>query len=158
VRDTGLEGFSSMITTLAADYLGLVGNPDGIWIETSGFHYAGGVFARRMSREESRGFLRDILDAQEFGGSGSDRMVLLQGTGLTAYVREFHHQMHLNFPKCGKIWVFWPVLWIATLVKFLKNNRRLHRASAVQIMKTAGKRSQRIEKLQLFRTRQQKGK
>ena len=27
-----------------------------------------------------------------------------------AYVREFHHQMHINFPKVGKIIFLWPVL------------------------------------------------
>lgn len=91
--------------------------------------------------------LRDILDAGEFGYSESERMVGMDGNSLMAYVREFHHQMHINFPKAGKIIFFWPVLWIATLIRFLKNNRKLNRAPISEIMKKAGKRGQLVSQL-----------
>ena len=91
--------------------------------------------------------LRDILDAGEFGYSESERMVGMEGNSLAAYVREFHHQMHINFPKAGRIAVFWPVLWVATLVRFLRNNKKLNRAPISAIMKKAGERGTLVKRL-----------
>ena len=90
--------------------------------------------------------LRDILDAGEFGYSESERMVGMDGDSLMAYIREFHHQMHINFPNIGKIIFFWPVLWLATLIRFLKNNKKLNRAPISAIMKKAGKRGQLVRR------------
>lgn len=94
---------------------------------------------------------RDILDAGEFGYSESERMVGMDGDSLMAYIREFHHQMHINFPKAGKIIFFWPVLWLATLIRFLKNNRKLNRAPISEIMKKAGKRGQLVSRLTSYK-------
>ena len=91
--------------------------------------------------------LRDIMDAGEFGYSEAERMVGMDGDSWTAYVREFHHQMHINFPKAGKIIFLWPALWIATLVRFLSNNKKLNRAPVAAIMKKAGKRGQLVHRL-----------
>lgn len=91
--------------------------------------------------------LRDVLDAGEFGYSERERMVGMDGNSLMAYIREFHHQMHINFPKAGKVILFWPVLWIATLVRFLANNKRLHRAPFSAIMKKAGNRGRLVRQL-----------
>ena len=93
------------------------------------------------------GLLRDVLDAGEFGYSEAERMVGMDGTGLFAYVKEFHHQMHINFPKAGKLVFLWPVLWIETLFRFLNNNRKLNRAPVYEIMKNAGKRGQLVRRL-----------
>ncbi|MGM9550802.1 MAG: nucleotidyltransferase family protein [Clostridia bacterium] len=92
-------------------------------------------------------FLRDILDAGEFGYSEKARMVGMEGNSVVSYVREFHHQMHINFPALGKVALFWPLLWIATLIRFLYNNRKLNRGSLVDIMKKAGSRGQLVKKL-----------
>ena len=74
-------------------------------------------------------------------------MVGMDGDSWTAYVREFQHQMHINFPKAGRWIIFWPVLWAATLVRFLRNNRKLHRAPLTEIMKKAGMRGQLVSRL-----------
>ena len=95
-------------------------------------------------------FMKEILEAEEFGGSDKNRMVMLEGTGLWAYVKEFHHQMHLNFPRAGKCFLLWPALWLITLVRFLRNNRTIRGTSAGEILREAHRRSDLIKKLKLF--------
>lgn len=91
--------------------------------------------------------LRDILNAGEFGYREKERMVGMKGTSVLAYVQEFHHQMHINFPKAGRCFLIWPVLWSATLGRFLRNNKKLKRASVHEIMKKAGERGKLVKTL-----------
>lgn len=140
VRESGLYGFSKMITSVCVIYLGLDKNC--------------GLCAHMrelMSEADVVGFLDDLLEAEEFGKSSKDRMVVLRGTSLTDYFREFHHAMHLNFPKAGKIFLTWPVLWCITLFRFLINNRRIRKVTATEIFKKAGERSKRMKQLELFK-------
>lgn len=141
VRESGLGGFSKMITSVCVKYLGLDKNC---------------CLCRHISLledDDTRCFMADLLEAEEFGKSSRDRMVALRGTSLFDYFREFHHEMHLNFPKAGKVFIFWPVLWSVTLFRFLKNNRKIRKVTAREIFKKAGERSQRIGKLRLFSTK-----
>ena len=89
------------------------------------------------------------MDAEEFG-KAKNRMVALRGNGLFDYVREFHHQMHLNFPKAGKIFLFWPVLWMITLIRFLRNNRKVRSVSSKELFESAGKRGKLVKGMKLF--------
>ena len=133
--ESGTEEFAAALTAICVKYLGLDRErspvPDDKYVEP----------------ETVEMLLRDILDAGEFGYSEAARMVGMDGDSWTAYVREFHHQMHINFPKAGRWIIFWPVLWAATLVRFLRNNRKLHRAPISAIMKKAGKRGQLVSRL-----------
>jgi len=92
-------------------------------------------------------FMREVLDAEEFGNSNHNRMVVMRGTGLFDYVREFHHQMRLNFPKAGRCIFFWPVLWCITLIRFIRNNRRIRQVSTANVLKEAARRSRLMEKI-----------
>ena len=133
--ESGTEEFAAALTAICVKYLGLdLENspvPDEKYVEP----------------ETMEMLLRDILDAGEFGYSEAARMVGMDGDSWTAYVREFHHQMHINFPKTGRCIIFWPVLWVATLVRFLRNNRKLHRAPIAAIIKKAGKRGLLVSRL-----------
>lgn len=95
--------------------------------------------------------MREILDAEEFGESNKNRMVMMEGTGCLAYVREFHHQMHINFPKAGRVILLWPLLWCITLVRFLRNNKKVRNTSAKEILKEAKRRSALMEQLKVMR-------
>lgn len=139
VTECGLKRFSDQITRLCVDYLGLD---------------EAKVSFMELSVTDSDAFLREILDAEEFGKSSKERMVALRGGKLSDYVREFHHQMRLNYPKAGKCFLLWPFLWVATLIRFLRNNKRLNRPSTKAILKKAGERGRIIEELQLFQTKQ----
>ena len=114
-RDSGIEEFSKAVTSVCALYLGLSKEKCPIPYDTL------------TDKELTDEFLRDILDAGEFGCSESERMVGMDGNGIFAYIKEFHHQMHINFPKAGKCIVAWPVLWIVTLGRFLYNNCQIAR-------------------------------
>lgn len=93
---------------------------------------------------------KEIIEAEEFGRSAKDRMVLVTDTSILGYVREFHHQMHLNYPKAGRCFFLWPVLWLLTLMIFLNNNRKIRKVSARAIFLKAKKRSRNVKAMKLF--------
>ena len=131
--DSGTAKFSKALTSVCIEYLGLSK-------EKSPFPYD--TLCEKKLTDE---FLRDILDAGEFGYGEPERMVGMDGNSLAAYIKEFHHQIHINFPKAGRVTVLWPFLWIATLARFLNNNRKLNRAPISAIMKKAGKRGRLVK-------------
>ena len=94
--------------------------------------------------------MKDILASGEFGHDKRQRMVAMRGTGIDAYAREFHHQMHLNYPKAGRVFLLWPFLWGMTLLRFLYNNRAVRGVRGRDILKEAGKRSRLIDRMKLF--------
>ena len=137
VDKAGIKGFSEMITQVCVQYLGL-DEKMVAWMDCAP-GYSVDVF------------MLDILEAEEFGKSDVNRMVVMRGTGIFDYIREFHHQMRLNFPKAGKCFLLWPVLWMITLVRFLRNNRKLRKVSTGEILKEAKRRSGLMKQLKLFR-------
>lgn len=138
VRESGLKNFSDIVTCTCVRYLGLKKERIA-WMDLP---EENGVEAD---------FLKEILEAEEFGKSESDRMVALRNEGPVEYVREFHHQMHLNFPRIGRCFLLWPVLWGITLVRFLRNNRKIRGVSTRSILKKAGQRGRLIAKMRLWK-------
>lgn len=136
--ETGLEQFSRMVTSVCVYYLGLRRKQ------------AGYLCKELFSKEDAASFWKDILDAEEFGRGDRNRMVLLKQRGLKGYAREFHYQMRLNFPRAGKCFLLFPLLWAVTLARFLRNNRKVRGVSMGQVLRTADKRSRRMEQLGLF--------
>lgn len=133
--ESGTAGFAGAVSAVCVSSLGL--SPEKSPVPAKKF----------PEQEVVDAFLKDILDAGEFGYSEEERMVGMDGNSILSYGKEFHHQMHINFPKAGKVAVFWPVLWIATLIRFLNNNKRLNRAPVSKIMKKAGKRGKLVKRL-----------
>lgn len=136
VEESGVKGFSDIITLLCCRYLGL---------EESKLQWM-----KLQKYPDVDEMLLEILEAEAFGKSSGERMVALRGNGLLDYIREFHHQMQLNFPKQGKCVLLWPGLWLITLVRFLRNNRSLRKVSSMDVLKMAGKRGKLIKKMNLF--------
>lgn len=134
-KECGINRFAEVMTEACVTYLGL-DREDFAWEYES-------------DDIPTEDFLREVLDAEDFGKSGESRMVMMRGTGFIDYVREFHHQMHLNFPKAGKCFLVWPVLWVITLVKFLYNNRKVRNISTKEILKEAKRRSKLMEKIKI---------
>lgn len=135
----GLDGFSKAVTLICEFWLGLEKNR---------------IYEQSLKDDFSEGyeevFLKEIIEAEEFGKSASDRMVALHHPGLGGYLSEFHHQMKLNHPvESRKKWK-WPWLWVKTLVVFLNNNRKLHRGSASEILKKAGERAKIVKEMRLY--------
>lgn len=137
VEESGLRGFSDMVTRTCFRYLGL--SKDAMDL----------LVAEEICEEEE--FMREILEAEEFGKSGKERMVALRSSSIQDYVRGFHYQMHLNFPRAGKCFLWWPVLWVITLFRFLDNNRKIRKVSAWEVFRKAGQRGRLIKQLRLWK-------
>lgn len=131
-------GFIGVLTAACVRYLGLKE-------ENAAF-----ILERYPAEAEADEFMQEVFLAGEFGHAGEKRMVAMRGAGIFAYAREFHHQMHLNYPGAGKVFLFWPVLWIATLVRFVYNNHAVRGVKSGEILKEAGRRSRLIGKMKLF--------
>lgn len=134
-QDSGTEKFAKAVTSVCVEYLGLSK-------AKCPFPYD-----NLTKKELTDEFLRDILDAGEFGYSESERMVGMDGSSFISYIKEFHHQMHINFPKAGRVILLWPVLWLATLIRFLRNNKKLNRAPVRDIINKAGERGRLVKRL-----------
>lgn len=144
VQGSGTLGFAQMMTKVCVRYLGMKEENMCFLFDVNGESKSG-------EKVDWPGeLMSEIFEAEEFGRSSSDRMVTLRGTKLTDYIREFHHQMKLTYPKACKIIVLYPVLWVMTLCGFIHRNRTLRKVSGRQILKNAKKRGQLTEQMRLF--------
>ncbi|MCM1540769.1 MAG: nucleotidyltransferase family protein [Blautia sp.] len=138
VSESKLKGFSDAVTEICCRFLGL--RYDAVrWMKAD------------YGKAQAIAFMAEVLEAEEFGKSSRDRMVALRSASPLEYVREFHHQMRLNYPRASKCVPCWPVLWIATLARFLYNNRKIRNVSARDVLKKAGRRGKVIEQMRLWK-------
>ncbi len=144
VKESGTKGFVTVLTKACMEYLGLREQSAGFLLEKS--ELPGETDLKRLAEE----FMEEVFAGGEFGHDDRQRMVAMRGTGITAYIREFHHQMHLNYPKVGNIFLLWPLLWLLTLWRFLHNNRAIRKVKGWDILKEAGRRSRLIDRMKLF--------
>ena len=140
VNESGIKGFSDMITLVCYRRLGLDK-------KAAKLLKAGESGYKKSEIDE---FMEEFITHGEFGKIGKGRMVALRGNSPFDYVREFHHQMKLNYPKQSGNVLLWPALWCVTLVRFMVNNRKIRKVSLMQILCSAGKRGKLVRKLRLF--------
>ncbi len=138
ISESGLQGFAERITATCVTYFGL---------EEAAIGF---MMREPIDKEVTQEFIREIMEAEEFGKSARERMVVLRGTKPVDYAREFHHQMQLNYLKSGKYYILWPVLWTCTLVRFLYNNKKVRKTSLWSVLKKAHLRSRSQEEMKLF--------
>ena len=138
VRESGTQVFVEALTEACVLYLGLA--------EENVSFLLGGSELQQLAED----FMDEVFVSGEFGHGVQERMVAMRGTGLAAYVREFHHQMHLNYPSAGKVFLLWPFLWVTTLVRFIQNNRTFRKVKGLDILKEARRRSKLIDRMKLF--------
>ncbi len=135
VSELKIDGFSDLVSSACVEFLGLSESC---------------MPGNRTERNLCEAFLNEVFAGGEFGHDQSSRMVALRKNSLLEYVREFHHQMRLNYPDLSSYIPLWPGLWAATLIRFLNNNRKLRKISAVAILKEAGRRGKLNEQIHLF--------
>lgn len=140
LEGSGLVGFASIIMAVCVEYLQLDRKKVAFLLDRESF-----------DKKAVASFMKEVFEAEEFGHSDTDRMVVLRGTKLTDYIREFHHQMKLTYPKASRCVVLYPALWVMTLCGFLYRNRKVRGTSSRAIMKKAHKRSKFMEQIHLFR-------
>ena len=143
VKEAGIKGFSDIVTRTCIRYLGL-NRERVLWMNL--FDESKD---RKKLEEEDALFKEELMESEEFGKS-KDRMVALRGDAPFDFFREFHHQMHLNYPKAGKCFLLWPVLWVITLIRFLRNNRKVRSVSSKELFASARKRGKIVKNMNLF--------
>lgn len=130
VKQLHMETFVSAITSICVRYLGLSKEKVSFMLK------------EKEDKTLLYAIIMDIIEAEEFGYSDKNRMVVLRNSKMNSLIREFHHQMVINYPKISKYIVLWPILWGRTLFVFLQNNKKVRHTSAFNILKNARKRSQ----------------
>ncbi len=137
----GIKGFSDILSLACIRYLGV--NSEGLeWLELPE--------ASAMD-ETVEAFIREVMHCGTFGKMDASRVTAVRKRTLGGYIREFHHQMRRNHPRASKCCLLWPILWVVTLIVFLRNNRKVRKVSTFSVLQTAGERSRLIEKMQLWK-------
>lgn len=140
IDDTGLNGFVSLVTETCIYYLGLQKEKVSFLL----------VENDNDKNNVINLFMNDILAAEEFGHSANDRMVVMRGTSIADYLREFHHQMKLNHKRYSRYYILWPILWIITFFVFMINNYKIRKTTSLAIFRRAKERSIIAKKMNLF--------
>jgi hypothetical protein len=146
VKQSKIEGFAYLVTGICISYLGL---PEECvpWMD--------GHMPEKKLMEK---LLEDMFLGGEFGECDTSRMLITaEKPSVRSYCLELHRQMCLRFQKAGKIPVFWPVLWAATGIIFVYNNRHLRKTSVMDVMKSTKERGKMLEELRLFRDWEENG-
>ncbi len=151
VEESKTKGFVLALTQACVEYLGLRAENVAFLLEGSKKDAQGKYQGNADMQQLAEEFMQEVFASGEFGHSARQRMVAMRGTGTMAYVREFHHQMHLNYPCAGRVFVLWPLLWSMTLLRFLYNNRAVRKVRGRDILKEARRRSKLIGRMELFR-------
>lgn len=138
VEESGLKGFSDAVTLACCQHLGLA-------------REAVDWMALSAGKEVVRELMDDIMKGGEFGGGEAERMLTLGRVSLVEPVQKVHRQMCVNFPRASRCFLCWPVLYVLTLARFWRNNRRLRHTSARAILRMARERGRLREKLGLWR-------
>ena len=129
-KDLKISGFSDILTQTATELCGLskekalslfiIGIPD---------------------KETVLKFKEDIIKSGTFGERDTDRLVNLSEPSIKGLLKEFHHQMHENFPRAGKCFLLWPFLWVASFLIFMCNNIFVRKTFGIGVIKKSLSRS-----------------
>lgn len=143
INDSGVKKFSDTVTSVCIKYLGLNENNVG-WMQLSDDARNGKQSAYTDE------FMNEVIRSEEFGKNSSDRVVAVRGTGISAYFKELHHQMKNSFPRAGKCFLIWPLLWFITAFRFIRNNRKVRHVSTLKVLRSAKGRGKLVEQMELF--------
>ena len=141
VEDFRVKNFVSIVTNICVRYLGLSAEK------------AAPFITEKVDEKMADNMLFDILQAKEFGFSNDRGMVALSDASFMGLVKGFHHQMKCNHPKTSKCVLLWPVLWVVTLVVFMRNNKRIRNVKTIDVIRKAMKRADSVNagSLQIFK-------
>lgn len=148
VDESGIKGFSDYCISLAYKYLGLDEKTADMLIFDA--KISGVSSFIKNNSEELEDFLDDILESGCFGELEQGRLVNMGDSGISGLVKQVHYRMKENFPKVSRIVLLWPILWMSTIIVFIRNNKRVRGQKTVDYIKNAKKRSKIVKKMNLF--------
>lgn len=136
-KELGLSKFLSAITAICVKHLGLQNSPD---VEL--------LMEEEIPPTLADELLFDVVETEREGTPGADRMVALRGNGFADYVREFHHQTVLTFPKASALIFPLPVLYPIVFFRFLYHAKTgENRRKVSGVIKSAASRGQLVKSL-----------
>lgn len=142
IQKCGISGFCSMITRVCIQYLALSEEKVSFMQDCYGWE---------AKEADLRELLDEICEAEEFGKASQERMVALRGEKPADFLREFHHQTLLTYPKAERYFLLLPFFWIRMLVGFLYRNYHLRKVSTISIFQKAAKRGALVRKMHIFK-------
>nr|MCR5544911.1 nucleotidyltransferase family protein [Lachnospiraceae bacterium] len=134
-----LLDFAEAVSLLAVNYMGL----DRTRVEF--------LISGQISENVILHMAEEIFEAGEFGTRDHTRMLRPESSSIFGLVKLFHLQMKKNYPMASKCFLLWIVLWPATLVKFMYNNKHVRNVSTLDVVKEAKKRGKTTESLNLYK-------
>lgn len=99
--------------------------------------------------ETAKKLYAEILSAGRFG-EGRERVVTMRSDSVLGMVREFHHQTKENFPRASKVFLIWPILWVYTFFRFIRNNKRVRNVSTKAVLESAKNRARLSKELKIW--------
>lgn len=93
-------------------------------------------------------FMNDIFDS--LSKTNNERVLVARDTSFIGLVKEFHHQTRENYPQASKCFLFWPILWIMTLIRFIRNNKKVRNTSTFKVLKSSVKRGDLLKEIELW--------
>ena len=144
-EELGLTTFVLGMVDLSVAYLGL---SEEVYLRLTG--KSANIELIRLDSNVDE-LLDEIFDTGLFGKDNRNRIVVPDEAGITGYIKEFHHQMKENFPTTSGIVIIWPLLWLATLINFIKNNKRVRSTGLLNILREADRRGKIIRRMKLWK-------
>ena len=144
-EELGLTTFISAMADICVAYLGL---SEEVYLRLTG--KSANIELIRLDSNVDE-LLDEIFDTGLFGKDNRNRIVVPDEAGITGYIKEFHHQMKENFPTTSGIVIIWPLLWLATLINFIKNNKRVRSTGLLNILREADRRGKIIRRMKLWK-------
>ncbi|MBS7328987.1 MAG: hypothetical protein KIG26_00020, partial [Lachnospiraceae bacterium] len=66
-------------------------------------------------------------------------------------IKLLHHHMKENFQTTSGIVILWPLLWLSSLIIFIKNNKRVRSTGLLNILREADRRGKIIRRMKLWK-------
>ena len=139
LEDSHLLDFAEAVSLLAVEYLGLEK-------ENVAFLISG-----EITEDVVLNLAKELFVAGELGLNNKNRMLRPERANVFALFQLFHLQMKKNYPKASKVFLFWIVLWPATLIRFIQNNHSIRKVSTKEVLQEALNRGKTTESLHLYR-------
>lgn len=98
-------------------------------------------------------FMQRVLDENDMGSTDASTLVgshSYRKITIFTYLKEFHLQMHVRFPKLGNCILLWPILWIFTFVCFIKNTYSLRQTTLTKTFRAFHEKNQQTQLLKIF--------
>lgn len=136
IRQSGLISWSNLVTETCIHYFGGCKLPvfDGI----------------EHTKSQIMVFLEEIFDSGEGSSDMENHLMTVADSSIVGLMKEFHNQMRINYRIWSKCILLWPILYLFTFIRFVKNNSALKRGKTLDILKSARLHGRKLKRMKVF--------